>query len=56
MVWLPHKKYTSDYVSNQLAEICMKTRRETRRMVYVATCAVGILAIAQAICLYALNA
>jgi len=54
MIWLPHKKYTTDYVSGQLAEICHKVRRETRRMVYVASFAIGAMAIAQMGCIYGL--
>lgn len=54
MVWLSHKKYTSDYIASQFAEISMKVRRETRRMVYVATAAVSIMAVVQTLYLYEL--
>ena len=39
VLWFNHPKYTSEYVSGQLADICGKVRRETRRMVYVAMAA-----------------
>lgn len=52
MIWLSHKKYTTEYVSNQLAEICSKVRRETRRMVYIAMVAVTTMVAIQATCLY----
>jgi hypothetical protein len=48
MIWLKHKKYTHDYVSGQLAEMCARVRRETRRMVMVATAAVATMAVVQA--------
>lgn len=54
MIWLSHRKYTHEYVSGQLAEICVRMRRETRRMVYVAGTAVGLMAAAQATYLYGL--
>ena len=47
MVWLPHKKYTNEYVTAQLAEISAKVHRETRRMIFVATGAVGIMVFVQ---------
>ena len=43
MVWLPHKKYTNEYVAAQLAEISANVHRETRRMILVVTGAVGIM-------------
>lgn len=48
MIWLAHKKYTAEYVSDQLAEICYRMRRETRRMIYVAVGAVSLMAAVQA--------
>ena len=54
MIWLSHSKYTHEYVSGQLAEMCVRMRRETRRMVYVASAAVGLMAAAQATYLYGL--
>jgi hypothetical protein len=54
MLWLSHKKYTVDYVSGQLVEMCAKVRRETRRMVYVATAAVMLMIVIQASYLYGL--
>lgn len=52
MIWLSHKKYSADYVSGQFAEICMKMRRETRRMIYVASAAVIAMAMVQATYLF----
>lgn len=52
MIWLSHKKYTAEYVSNQLAEIYENVRRETRRMVVIATGAVLFMAAMQTACLY----
>ncbi|WP_157871364.1 hypothetical protein [Pseudodesulfovibrio piezophilus] len=43
MIWLQHKKYTTEYISEQLADICFKVRQETRRMVVIATSAVLIM-------------
>lgn len=54
VIWFQHKKYTAEYVSGQLAEICEKVRRETRRMVYVATAATGLMVLVQAAYLYEL--
>ena len=54
MIWLSHKKYTTEYVSKQLTEICSKARRETRRMVYVAMAAVTTMAAIQATYLFEL--
>lgn len=48
MIWMKHKKYTAEYVSGQLAEICDRMRRETRRMIYVAFAAVALMAAMQA--------
>lgn len=56
MIWLEHKKYTHEYVSGQLAEMCARVRRETRRMVMVATAAVGVMAVVQATYLFDLLA
>lgn len=47
MIWLTHKKYTQDYVSEQLNSICRKMRRETRRMVYIASISVTLMATLQ---------
>lgn len=50
MIWLPHKKYTAEYLNDQLMEIALKVRRETRRMIYIATAAsaaFGVMAYAQ---------
>jgi len=52
MIWLRHKKYTPEYIAYQFAEIRVKARRETRRMTYVATFAVTIMAITQTAYLY----
>jgi hypothetical protein len=54
MIWFSHSKYTAEYVSGQFAQICDTMRRETRRMVYVAVAAVGLMVVAQATCLYGL--
>jgi predicted dinucleotide-utilizing enzyme len=54
MIWLAHKKYTTEYVSEQLVEICDKMRRETRRMIYIATGAIVIMAAIQATYLFEL--
>ena len=54
ILWFQHKKYSADYVSGQLAEICRKMRRETRRMIYVASAATGAMAMIQAAYLYEL--
>ncbi|WP_319469883.1 hypothetical protein [uncultured Pseudodesulfovibrio sp.] len=51
MIWLSHKKYTVEYVSEQLVAIRSKVRRETRRMIYVAAFAVGVMVTAQTFCL-----
>ncbi|QJB56079.1 hypothetical protein [Pseudodesulfovibrio sp. zrk46] len=48
MIWLAHKKYTAEYVSEQLNVICYRMRRETRRMIYVAVGAVSFMAAIQA--------
>ena len=52
MVWLPHKKYTAEYIAAQLAEIRVKVRRETYRMIFLATTAIGIMAFVQATYIY----
>ena len=49
MIWLSHSKYTPEYVSGQLTEICTKVRRETRRMIYVASAAVIAMGLVQAL-------
>ena len=54
MIWLPHKKYTHEYITAQLTEICERVRRETRRMVFVAVCAVGLMVCVQATYIYGL--
>lgn len=54
MIWLSHKKYTQEYVQAQLAEIGLKVRRETRRMVYTAIFAVAFMVAVQATCLFEL--
>jgi hypothetical protein len=54
VIWFQHRKYTPDYVSGQLAEICRKMRRETRRMIYVATAATTVMVMIQAVYLYEL--
>lgn len=54
VIWFKHKKYTADYVSEQMAEIYVKVHRETRRMIYVATTATGIMAAIQAVYLFEL--
>ena len=54
IIWFQHKKYTAEYVSGQLADICTKMRRETRRMVYVATAATTFMVMIQAAYLYEL--
>jgi len=47
VLWFEHPKYTTEYVSGQLADICVKVRRETRRMVYVAMAATVVMVAAQ---------
>ena len=47
VLWYSHPKYTSEYVSGQLADICVKVRRETRRMVYVAMAATMVMVAVQ---------
>ncbi len=54
VIWFKHKKYTADYVSDQLAEMYLKVRQETRRMIYVATAATGFMAAIQAVYLFEL--
>jgi len=54
MLWLPHKTYTSEYLSEQLSEFVMRVRCGTRRMVYVASIAVGVMAFAQMSYIYGL--
>lgn len=56
MIWLSHKKYTEEYLSGQLVEICTKVRRETRRMIYVATGATALMVMLEAGYLYDLLA
>ncbi|WP_419786086.1 hypothetical protein [Pseudodesulfovibrio sp.] len=48
VLWYNHPKYTPEYVSGQLAEICTKARRETRRMVCMAMAATTLMAAIQA--------
>jgi len=47
MIWLTHKRYTHDYISGQLNTICTRMRRDTRRMIAIATAAVMLMAILQ---------
>lgn len=47
MIWLTHKRYTHDYISGQLNAICAKMRRDTRRMILIATAAVTMMAMLQ---------
>ncbi|GEM_PF-4279749 len=47
MIWLTHKRYTHDYISGQLNTICTRMRRDTRRMVVIASVAVALMAILQ---------
>lgn len=54
MIWLSHKKYTLEYISGQMDEICRKKRVQTWRMVYVASAAVAIMAVSQATYLFEL--
>jgi len=54
MIWMKHKKYTNEYVSGQLTEICNRMQSETRRMVYVASGAVALMALIQATYLFEL--
>lgn len=54
MVWLPHKRYTADYITAQMTEILEKVRSETRRMVLIATSAVVVMAVIQATYIYGL--
>lgn len=54
MIWLPHKKYTSEHIADRLAETYIKMRRETRKMVFVATSAVSIMAAIQTAYIYGL--
>ncbi len=51
MIWLTHKKYTAEYVSDQLTTIREKMHREMRRMILVAAAAVGAMIIVQTLCL-----
>lgn len=44
MIWLTHKRYTHDHISGQLDAICTRMRRNTRRMVFIATAAVTMMA------------
>ncbi|MFH1914495.1 MAG: hypothetical protein ABIK45_09510 [Pseudomonadota bacterium] len=52
MLWFNHGTYTHEYVSRQMADISARVRRETRRMVYVASVSVSLMVVAQAVCLY----
>lgn len=54
MVWMNHKKYTAEYVSNQMADMVGRVRKATRRMVMVASAAVGVMAAAEVVYLYGL--
>lgn len=54
MIWLPHKKYTSEHIADRLNEICTKVRQETRRMVYVASVAASVMAFAHMSYIYGL--
>ncbi len=54
MIWMKHKKYTAEYVSAQLNDICNSMRRETRRMIYVASGAVALMVLMQATCFFEL--
>ena len=47
MIWLTHKRYTHDYISGQLNTICSRMRRDTRRMVIIASVAVVLMAVLQ---------
>ncbi|MEF2231472.1 MAG: hypothetical protein V3571_11135 [Pseudodesulfovibrio sp.] len=47
VLWFDHPKYTAEYVSGQLTDICVKVRRETRRMVYVAMAATMVMVAVQ---------
>ena len=54
MLWLKHTKYTSEYYAIRLAEIIGDARCSTRCMVYVASCAVSVLAVVEMSCIYGL--
>lgn len=54
MVWMNHKKYTAEYVSQQMIEMAGRVRTATRRMVYVASLAVGVMVVAEVMYLYGL--
>lgn len=54
MIWMNHKKYTEEYLAGQLEAICHKMRKETRRMIYVATGAVAAMTVMEISYLYGL--
>lgn len=54
MIWMSHKKYTEQYVSEQFDIICTKVRKETRRMIMVAMGAVAFMAVVEVGYLYKL--
>jgi len=54
VLWYNHPKYTTEYMSGQLADICAKVRRETRRMVLVAMAATTLMAAIQGAYLFEL--
>lgn len=47
VLWYNHPKYTTEYMSGQLADICDKVGRETRRMILVAMAATALMVVVQ---------
>jgi hypothetical protein len=52
MIWFPHEKYTSEYIAAELFEMGARVHQGTLCMVIVAAGAVGVMAVAQATCIY----
>ncbi|MBI9078844.1 MAG: hypothetical protein JEY79_03785 [Pseudodesulfovibrio sp.] len=52
MIWFPNEKYTSEYIAAELFEMGARVHQGTLCMVIVAAGAVGVMAVAQATCIY----